>query len=416
MKTKVLLPLLSIAFLGLTAATPSGLNDTGIYSASSNGIGLDLAKAVSSKDQKENTLVSPTSLHAVLAMVLEGVTGSTKTELWERLRIPARTSGDMVSVRSGINQVLNQLRSEKSEGGSPQVSITNGAWSTNSADYVLTEEFKETLKSTYDTEITALDFTDASAATNINSWVEQKTNGLIKDIVASNDVKDLLWLIVNTVYFEGRWEKKFYQQGVKDFHLQDGSKSQANMIGTFSALKAQETESYQAVRLPFRRVNQGAEYSLVAVLPKDAASLQKMQEGEAWDQAFWTNLQSQLKPAVYGEVTLPKFSFNGETKMTSRNDITQAMDLQFLFDGDFSSMATPESRVSKLAFIVQKTRIELDENGVKAAAVTAAGAVPVMAPVLPPPQFSYIFDRPFFFAIVEERTGALLFVGSVVKP
>ena len=66
--------------------------------------------------------------------------------------------------------------------------------------------------------------------------------------------------------------------------------------------------------------------------------------------------------------------------------------------------------------IKQDTRIELDEKGVKAAAVTLIGGIwaTSVGPVLP--QRTITVDRPFAWTIVELRSQAVLFSGVLVTP
>ena len=65
--------------------------------------------------------------------------------------------------------------------------------------------------------------------------------------------------------------------------------------------------------------------------------------------------------------------------------------------------------------IIQKCKIELDENGTKAAAVTAIAAMDSAAFVEPRPIKEVHLDRPFYYLIVDDVDvpGTILFIGSV---
>ena len=66
--------------------------------------------------------------------------------------------------------------------------------------------------------------------------------------------------------------------------------------------------------------------------------------------------------------------------------------------------------------IVQDTFIEVDEAGTEASAVTNMGMCGSAEPgSTPPPTPTIRMDRPFAFAICENTTGAVLFMGKVVK-
>ena len=67
--------------------------------------------------------------------------------------------------------------------------------------------------------------------------------------------------------------------------------------------------------------------------------------------------------------------------------------------------------------VIHKTFVDVNEAGTEAAAVTAITMV--MGSVLatkPPPPFEMICDRPFFFAIRDDQTGVILFMGAIVEP
>ena len=146
--------------------------------------------------------------------------------------------------------------------------------------------------------------------------------------------------------------------------------------------------------------------------------------GWAYETDLWYKLMSEAqkrdqKPKV--RLTLPKFSFDTTVELKKDEDLTQAVGLNFLFsdeltrERDFSPMGTPESPLTRVGLIKQSTKIELDENGVKAAAVTLIGGVERTS--LPrQPDANVVVDRPFVFAIVDRKTSTLLFVGNVVNP
>ena len=69
-----------------------------------------------------------------------------------------------------------------------------------------------------------------------------------------------------------------------------------------------------------------------------------------------------------------------------------------------------------VSFIAQDTFIEVDEAGTEASAVTNMGMAGSAGPEsTPPPTPTIRMDRPFAFAICENTTGAVLFMGKVVK-
>ena len=93
--------------------------------------------------------------------------------------------------------------------------------------------------------------------------------------------------------------------------------------------------------------------------------------------------------------------------------VSLGMDLAFSPGlADFSRMADLEVLGKNLYIgeVLHKAVVEVNEEGTEAAAVTSIG---VRATSLPP---QFIVDRPFFFAIRDNETKTVLFMGSVVAP
>jgi serpin B len=78
----------------------------------------------------------------------------------------------------------------------------------------------------------------------------------------------------------------------------------------------------------------------------------------------------------------------------------------FTSSANFQGMCAGPAWISKVR---HKTFLEVNEEGTKAAATTAV----VVTRSIP---FMMIVDRPFFCAIRDNSTGAVLFMSSIVEP
>ena len=58
----------------------------------------------------------------------------------------------------------------------------------------------------------------------------------------------------------------------------------------------------------------------------------------------------------------------------------------------------------------------MDEHGTEAAAATAMVARDISENFEPPQPAPFVVDRPFFFFIHDDRSGAVLFMGRVMDP
>jgi serpin B len=113
-----------------------------------------------------------------------------------------------------------------------------------------------------------------------------------------------------------------------------------------------------------------------------------------------------------GNVMLPRFKLEYETKL---NDALKALGMEVAFDRDRSEFRELIDLGPERAFIKEvrhKTFVEVNEEGTEAAAATSVeiGLTCVQE------EFNMVVDRPFFFAIRDNQTGALLFAGAVVNP
>ena len=188
------------------------------------------------------------------------------------------------------------------------------------------------------------------------------------------------------------------------------------MISTLGSVKVTDNESYQAVVLPFSR----SHLEFIAVMPKNSDSFYGFETAKGsqttWNSKFWFEVLSRVESG-YGRVKLPKFSFDYEVAMKDENDkLVQELGLAGLFSkfANFSKMATPGSVKSKVGIIKQKTRIELDEKGLKAAAATLVGGVEVTSVLPRTPKFDLVFNKPFYFAIYDREVNSFLFLGNLV--
>ena len=83
-------------------------------------------------------------------------------------------------------------------------------------------------------------------------------------------------------------------------------------------------------------------------------------------------------------------------------------------EADFSGIANVPGEPLYIGNVIHKALVDVDEKGTEAAAATAV----VMKAGSARPQEPEVFnaDHPFLFLIRENRTGAVLFLGRLVKP
>src|SRR5262249_25780842 len=99
------------------------------------------------------------------------------------------------------------------------------------------------------------------------------------------------------------------------------------------------------------------------------------------------------------------------------NEALKTLGLGIAFDrrrADFGGMIADGTPSANIDEVKHKTFVEVNEEGTEAAAVTSIGMV--LTTMAPQRNFSMIVDRPFFCAIRDNQTGALLFMGAITDP
>ncbi|HET6761432.1 MAG TPA: serpin family protein, partial [Gemmatimonadaceae bacterium] len=217
--------------------------------------------------------------------------------------------------------------------------------------------------------------------------------------ILDNIAKDEIMFLVNAIYFKGIWQKQFDKSKTVDapFHAADGTTATVKMMWRGKGVQHTATAEYSAVDLPYGN----SAFTMTVVLPNgdiDAFA-------ESFNQAQWNSLVSSLADSDL-EVYLPRFRM--EWKRELNHDLQQlGMRLAF-YAADFTRMS-PRGIDLVITRVLQKTFVDVDEEGTEAAAATMVGIGPVS---LPP---SFRADRPFLVVIRERFSGTILFIGKIAK-
>ena len=362
----------------------------------SSGFGLELAARMAAVDTRANVVISPLSASMALGMALNGANGTTFDEMRSALGFDSLTQQQINGAYRDLMDLLVEL--------DPAVrfEIANAVWTDDGVP--VHDAFLQAVAAAFDARAESRDFGDPATVTAINAWVEEHTNGMIDSIVDSLDPA-LAVLLVNAIYFDGAWTTQFDPEDTRrqPFTREDGSTVEVDMMSLDDLdVRRAQGSTYAAVELPYGR----EAFSMVIVLPSPGVSARDWLA--ALDADTWAALTGGLSPA--GELDLlsiPKFTMTYEVYL---NDALKAMGMEAPFrpGADFTRMSPLGDQLC-IDFVRQKTHIEVDERGTRAAAATAVG-VGVTS-------FNgFVADRPFVFVIRERLSGAVLFAGLVGDP
>jgi serpin B len=175
-----------------------------------------------------------------------------------------------------------------------------------------------------------------------------------------------------------------------------------------------ERSGYRAIRLPYEV---GA-IGMVVLLPNEINGLDAVTRG--LDTSAWTALLADLRPGAdkLVDLTLPRFKAHFGADLVApfhAEGISRAFDLKL---ADFSGISgRPPAQVPlAIGAIVHRAVVDVMEDGTEAAAATAIAIVGAAAHQPPEMPVSLRVDHPFLFAIVDDATGVMLFLGRVNDP
>nr|XP_043616295.1 serpin-Z1-like [Erigeron canadensis] len=334
-----------------------------------------------------NFVCSPFSLETVLGMLAAGAQGKTLKQLLEFLG--HETIDQLLSETPSAKLVVQLLSNQGCGGKGPDIGLANGIWLDKKLIDRVQSGYKEVLQGVYKTEPSFVDFenkTDQSAGI-INSWVNEKTRGLIPTFVGGGDLKDSVIALVNAF--------------LKRFNY-----------GCFEGCKILQVPYKSKGRISNR-------YSMYIFLPDRKDGLKELLQVFHSDPALFHE-DFYLEPRFLEELWIPKFKIS--FKFEADNVVKQmGLTLPFeLTNEEFSRIVEPSGPKDNIyvSKILQKSVIEIDETGTEAAAASFVGmrlGCPAKRPP-PPPPARFVADHPFMFMIREDTSQAVFFIGVVLNP
>ena len=368
-----------------------------LISPANNQFGFNLFNEIRKTEPDTNIFISPLSVSVALAMTLNGAADDTEQAMINTMQLKDANSESINLGYALLQQVLQTSDSKVT------LTIANSLWGRQG--FTFNPDFLTRNTQFFNAEISTLDFNDTNSVQTINNWVNTNTNGKIPEILDEIEPNAVLFLI-NAIYFKGAWQTEFDPDKTSDgaFQLPTGGSQQVPMMSRTGDYPYYYAENFQAVSLPYG----DGKISMYIFLPapdSDLGTFLESLNAENWEKWMTQFHEQELL------LRIPKFKLEYGTK--ELNDALTTLGMGVAFDSrhaNFSRMATLKSGNLYIDKVAHKTFIEVNEEGTEAAAVTVVGVVKTS---LPP---AFIADRPFFFAIRDNETGTVLFMGTVVKP
>ncbi len=386
-----ILPL--IAFLPISQVQATDMSN---FPDRLNTFGFSLAEKLETPGQ-HNLLISPLSIEIALGMVYAGATGETAEVMSRVLGI------ETASREAALNEFSSLGAALENPGKGVTLKVASAAWIDNS--FHLNGKFVAELAEIFKTKMEAVSFNDSSTISRINEWVTNATEGKISRLLDNPPSPPMF--LANAVYFHASWSSPFPKQSTQErpFYPDDGSNLTVKMMQQKGLFRYAKDQGYEVVALPYVENR----FAMYCFLPEKSVDglLEKLKKSS------WSELTKTLHPAE-GSVALPKFKVEFSAGL---DRALKSLGLEIVFDAGRAQFDRMFDGPDKLYIggVLHKTFLDVDEEGSTAAAVTGI-QMRSTAMMRPQEEFKLVFDRPFVTAIVDGKSGAILFFGVIREP
>jgi serine protease inhibitor len=367
---------------------------------SANRFAFDLFKPVIA-DAKgtENIMISPFSITSALSMTLNGADGETFEAMRKALRLEDKTLQQ-------INETYLKLMTEMVPVDQRVIlEIANSVWVEKRL--TVKEPFMTALETWYKAEARDIDVTDPDAVDIVNAWIAEKTHDKITDMLDYLH-PDLNMLLINAIYFNGKWRYRFDEDDTSDepFYVTPTSPKNVPMMHQTENLKAAKPDDVTIVEIPYGQGN----YTMVVVLPDENVTTGEV--ADALTPELWYNWMDILAGSTREvELSMPRFKYKYK-RLLNDDLIELRMGIAFTPSADFSNISDQGLWISR---VLHEAFIETNEEGTEAAAATIVEMIRSTSEIMPSTVVINI-DHPFLYFIRETSTGTIVFMGGVGDP
>ncbi|NP_001264422.2 alpha-1-antitrypsin precursor [Gallus gallus] len=356
-------------------------------------------KQVTEAGGNKNIFFSPLSLSTAFAMLSLGARSNTLSQLHKCLTFNL-TEMEEQEIHEGFQRLLQLLNDSQRD-----IQLNMGNTLFIDERLKLQQKFLDDVTNFYYSEAVSMDFQNSEhAKEEINNYIKAKTHGKFLDLLDSIG-KDVVMILTNYVYFKGYWEEPFesYNTRDDDFFVDAEHSVKVKMMykNTYYNIHRDEQLSCWVVEIPYRG-NAAAFF----VLP-DEGSMNQVEDALLQDTV--SNWSQSLEGRSI-DLYLPKFSISGSydvKKLFLKMGVTD----MFSNNADFSGVA--KNTLLKVSRAIHKAKLNVNENGTEAAAVTMV-EMKVFSAMIDPLEIK--FNRPFVMMIFDKITNSILFMGKVVNP
>ena len=380
---------------GITPNGKSGeeIQITDVSDAAVTDFALRLFKA--SMEEGENTLISPLSVLVALSMTANGADNETLTQMQNVLGMPIE------QLNTWIQDYMSNLPEEEKY----KLSLANSIWFIDDERFTVNRDFLQTNADYYGADIYRAAFDDATCK-EINKWVEDNTDGMIKDIL-DQIPQDAVMYLINALAFDAEWQEIYFDHQVREgtFTTENGETRDVDMMHS-EENKYLEDEHATG----FIKYYKDRKYAFAALLP--AEGIRVSDYAASLNGEHLNDLLKNAKSAVV-YTSIPKFETEYDVEMST---VLAGMGMPDAFSGaaaDFSKLGESTAGNIFISRVLHKTFIRVDERGTKAGAATVVEMNDEAALEIEDPKQVFL-DRPFVYMLIDCETNLPFFIGTMM--
>ncbi len=344
-------------------------------------------------------IMSPISVGYLLGMLNAGAEGETQHQITNVLRL----NDSAQKINSYFKKIMDEASGVDS---TVTIKIANSININSASNYRLIPKYKTDMQEYYNAQIDAFDFGNGRNVDIINNWCNTHTDGMIPKILDSLDPGAAMCLL-NAVYFKASWTNEFDPKNTRDkiFTKQDGTILEHKMMHvSIKGVAYGSNNLCKMLSLPYGN----GSYSMIVLLPHEGKTIGDIIQSLSAQQLEQQQTQEMTIHNV--DILMPRFTTENEIGL---EDVLSSMGMPLAFHpraAEFSKMVKDEELW--VSMMKQKAKIEVNEKGTKAAAVTVAMTTTKSLNPNRTIWKEFHATRPFVYYIVDNSSGTIYFMGT----
>ena len=345
----------------------------------------------------ENLLWSPINAYIGLALMTELTDGASRQQILDLFG-----ARDIDALRQQVGAIWE---SAYNDNGHEISTLANSLWLENGLNYQ--QDTMDNIAYYYYASVYQGDLGSQKINNAIGAWINNNTGGFLKKSTSNVNLSpDTILALYSTIYFQAKWQDEFSaSKNTQDtFHAPNGDKTVTFMNKKLAQMYYYYGDNFSAVALSLKNGSRmwfilpDEGYTTADVLA-DGQYMQMVLQQD-WENEKWMKVN----------LSVPKFDVNSTMDLKGG---LQEMGVTDVFNEGAANFSEITGNVPIfLTAANQSVRVQIDEEGVKAAAyIEFPGAT---SPAPPEEIIDFILDRPFIFAITTDNIP--LFMGTVNNP